>query len=148
MNFPGSLAIFITKGSNFYLNTTKGLSAQELSPSNDYPGYSDNANNPQDITSSLTIDGFAPASAYLDSYNSKVVSQIDNLILTSRGLDPSLGAGTSQQIVIISYINLLRDLALQLQLFIYNIGKLSILVTNILNSLDYIINLAQKLVID
>ncbi|CAI4218928.1 unnamed protein product [Parascedosporium putredinis] len=118
-----SLAIFITEDSTFYLNTTEGLSAWELYPGEDYPGCSDNANDPQGINSLLAINGFTPASAYPDSYN-------------------------REQIAIASYINPLGDPASWSRLFTYDTGKLSVLVANVLNGPDYVVDPAWKSVID
>ena len=79
---PATLADFVSDGTNFYLNTTDSVSTFEtdwsLDVGDDYPGCSDDANPDADSEagSAISIDGFAPASAYPDAYNSQVSSWI------------------------------------------------------------------------
>lgn len=82
---PNSVAEFVTEGNNFFLNTTYDVkdfqNAWSLSLEGDYPGCSDNAN-PDSVTTAdpaITINGFAPASAYPDSYNRQVSSWLSDL---------------------------------------------------------------------
>jgi hypothetical protein len=107
---PGSLAIFVTEGSNFYLNITDDFRGWGSSPSGDCPGCSDDENG-SEASFPLAINGFAPASAYPDHYNSQVSTWIEALGSINRGLKPGSGGDAGQQIVIASYINPLRDLA-------------------------------------
>lgn len=74
--YPDTLAIFVSEGSDFYMNTTTDdLAVWDSSPGGDYPGCSDNENE-SELDSPLAIDGFAPASAYPDDYNSQVSAWI------------------------------------------------------------------------
>lgn len=93
--FKNTIAEFITDGSNFYLNTTDDVSTFEtdwaLDVGEDYPGCSDNENDSDssEAGSVNTIDGFAPASAYPDDYNSQVSSWISALAPPSATTTPS-----------------------------------------------------------
>ena len=79
---PSTLAEFITDGSNFYMNTTDDIQTFDTDWANgvgdDYPGCSDHVNDDAatEAGSAISIDGFAPASAYPDDYNSQVSSWI------------------------------------------------------------------------
>jgi hypothetical protein len=140
---PDSLATFVTEGSDFYLNTTDDLTIW----GGDYLGCPDGTNGGE-ISSPLTIDGFAPASAYPDSYNSQVSSWIEALVSTDGGSNPGSGGGAGQQIAIASYINPLGDPASWERLLAYDTQKVSVLVANVLNGPDYVVDTAWKLVID
>lgn len=144
---PGTLAVFVTEGSNFYLNTTEDLTIWDSSSGEDYAGCSDDENG-SEVSSPLTIDGFAPASVYPDSYNSQVSTWIEALGSTDGGSNPGSGGDAGQQIAIASYINPLGDPGSWERLFAYNTQKVSVLVANVLNGPDYVVDKAWKLVID
>jgi hypothetical protein len=129
------------------MNTTDDLTAWDSSPGGDYPGCSDNENG-NGVGSSLTIDGFAPASAYPDNYNSQVSTWIETLGSTGGGSNPNPGGDAGQQIAIASYINPLGDPASWERLFAYDTKKVSVLVANVLNGPDYVVDTAWKSVID
>lgn len=77
-----TLAEFITDGSNLFLNTTDDVQtfSQDWanSTSDDQSGCSDDANGDAAALagSAISIDGFAPTSAYPDDYNSQVSSWV------------------------------------------------------------------------
>lgn len=146
--YPGTLAIFVSEGSDFYMNTTTDdLVVWDSSPGGDYPGCSDNENE-SELGSPLTIDGFAPASEYPDAYNSQLSTWIEALRSTDGGSNPGSGGDTGEQIAIASYINPLGDPASWERLFAYDTKKVSVLVANILNGPDYMFDTAWKSVID
>ncbi|KAH8589906.1 Spherulation-specific family 4-domain-containing protein [Bisporella sp. PMI_857] len=144
--YPGSLAVFVTEGSNFFLNITNDLETWETdwAPTlgGDYPGCSDNENDGA-ASEALTINGFAPASAYPDDYNSQVSTWI-----TALGSTDGSGADAGQQIALASYINPLGDPASWQRLFAYDSNKVSVLVANVLNGPDYVVDEGWKSVID
>lgn len=80
--YKGLLADFATDDSGFYLNTTDDVSAFQtewaLDIGNDYPGCSDDENPDESANAGplISIDGFAPSSAYPDDYNSQVSSWV------------------------------------------------------------------------
>lgn len=79
---PGTLAEFVTDGSDFYLNTTDDSTAFDAEWAiDDYPGCTDDEDSDaiSEAGSPIDIDGFAPASAYPD-YNSQVSSWISALV--------------------------------------------------------------------
>ncbi|KAM0796822.1 hypothetical protein BDR22DRAFT_505206 [Usnea florida] len=79
---PATIANFVSDGTNFYLNTTDSVSTFEtdwaLDVGDDYPGCSDDENSDaaSEAGSAISINGFAPASAYPDAYNSQVSSWV------------------------------------------------------------------------
>lgn len=80
--YPGTLSEFVTEGSNFFLNTTDLTTFESDWASTlegDDPTCSDDEN---EAGSALTIDGFAPDSAYPDDYNSQVATWIKALGVT------------------------------------------------------------------
>ncbi|KAJ0414504.1 Spherulation-specific family 4-domain-containing protein [Aspergillus carlsbadensis] len=148
--YPGTLAMFAEEDGNFYMNTTvDDLSAWETTPGNDYPGCSDNEN-PSAGSSTLTIDGFIPDSAYPDEYNSQKKKWIEDIRGTDDGEDGSGGAGgdQGQQVAIASYINPLGDPAAWSRLLAYDSGKVSVLVANVLNGPDYVVDKDWQSVIE
>jgi hypothetical protein len=146
--YPGTLAIFVSEDSDFYMNTTtNNLAVWDSSPGRDYPGCSDDENE-SEVGSPLSIDGFAPASAYPDDYNSQVSTWIEALRSTDGGSNPGSGGEAGQQIAIVSYINLLGDPASWERLLAYDSGKVSVLVANILYGPDYVIEKNWKSIID
>ncbi|KAJ5472724.1 hypothetical protein N7530_006725 [Penicillium desertorum] len=144
---PDSLATFVTEGSDFYLNTTNDVTILDYSPTGDYPPCSEDANG-NEVSSPLTIDGFSPASAYPDDYNSQVLTWIEALGSTEGGSNPGSGGDAGQQIAIASYINPLGDPASWERLFAYDTQKVSVLVANVLNGPDYVVDDSWKSVID
>ena len=99
---PGALADFIADGGNFYLKSTDDAQTFDTEwatdVGDDYPGCSDDANDDAatEAGSAITIDGFAPASAYPEDYNSQVSSWIAVLASpTSNGVPPPSGAALS-----------------------------------------------------
>ena len=133
--YPGTLAEFVTEGSNFFLNTTDLTTFESDWASTlegDDPTCSDDEN---EAGSALTIDGFAPDSAYPDDYNSQVATWIKAL-----GVTDGSGADAGQQIAIASYINPSGDPAAWLRLLSYDSNKVSVLVANILNGPDYVVD--------
>ncbi|KAF8846865.1 hypothetical protein BDZ45DRAFT_370634 [Acephala macrosclerotiorum] len=141
--YPGTLSEFVTEGSNFFLNTTDLTTFESDWASTlegDDPTCSDDEN---EAGSALTIDGFAPDSAYPDDYNSQVATWIKAL-----GVTDGSGADAGQQIAIASYINPSGDPAAWLRLLSYDSNKVSVLVANILNGPDYVVDNAWKSVID
>ncbi|OQE02263.1 hypothetical protein PENSOL_c002G03972 [Penicillium solitum] len=142
---PGSLASFVREGSDFYLNTT---SDDDITIwSGDYPVCDDDLV-VSAASSSLTIDGFVPASDYPDSYNKQVSTWIEELGSTDGGSDSGSGGDAGQQIAIASYINPLGDSASWGRLLAYDTSKVSVLVANVLNGPDYVVDESWKLVID
>lgn len=95
---PSTLAEFITDGSNFFLNTTDDVQTFNKDWANvigdDYPGCSDDANDnaATEAGSTISIDGFAPASAYPDDYNSQVSSWMAALNTASASATPTSAA--------------------------------------------------------
>lgn len=91
---PSTIAEFITDGSNLYLNTTDDVSTFEtdwaLDVGDDYPGCSDDENDraASDAGSAISINSFAPASAYPESYNSQVSSWISALVTPTTSSTP------------------------------------------------------------
>lgn len=74
-----SLAEFINDGSIFFLNTTDDVETSNKDAiGNDYPGCSEdeNGNAAALAGSTISIDGFAPTSAYPDDYKSQVSSWV------------------------------------------------------------------------
>ncbi|KAJ5951404.1 uncharacterized protein N7479_009817 [Penicillium vulpinum] len=98
---PDSLAVFVTEGSNFYLNTTDDLTIWDSSPGGNYPSCSSDKNG-SESSSPLTIDGFAPASAYPDDYNSQVSTWIEALRSTDGNSNLGWGGDAGQQIAMAS----------------------------------------------
>ena len=98
---PSTLAEFVTDGSNFYLNTTDDVSTFEtewaLDVGDDYPGCSDDENSDaaSEAGSPINIDGFAPASAYPDDYNSQVSSWISALATSTSSSTPTPSSTTT-----------------------------------------------------
>ena len=92
---PATLADFVSNGNNFYLNTTDSISTFEtdwsLDVGDDYPGCSDDANSDaaSEAGSAISIDGFAPASAYPDAYNSQVSSWVAALGTAAATVSPT-----------------------------------------------------------
>jgi hypothetical protein len=135
---PGLVAEFAIDGSDFYLNsTTDELTAWDAG--DDYPGCSDNINN-SGASSSLTIDAFAPDSAYPDEYLAQVSAWLEDLGSTNGDSDGASGDDASQQIAIASYINPLGDPASWQRLLAYDTSKVSVLVSNVLNGPDYVVD--------
>lgn len=99
-------------------------------------------------SSTLTIDGFVPASDYPDSYNEQVSTWIEELGSTNSGSDSGSGGDAGQQIAIGSYVNPLGDPASWERLLAYATNKVSVLVANVLNGPDYVVDTAWKSVID
>ena len=102
---PNTLAEFVTDGGNFYMNTTDDIQTFDTDwanvVGNDYPGGSDDDNDDAatEAGSAISINGFAPASAYPDDYNSQVSSWIaalstatSTLSTTSSALPPPSSA--------------------------------------------------------
>ena len=94
----GLLAEFTADGSNFTLNTADTIQTFEQDwatvVGDDYLGCSDDANDDAatEAGSAISIDGFAPASAYLDAYNSQVSSWIAALNSASAFTTPTSDA--------------------------------------------------------
>ncbi|KAH7319091.1 hypothetical protein BKA65DRAFT_482611 [Rhexocercosporidium sp. MPI-PUGE-AT-0058] len=137
---PGALATFVTEGGDFYWNTTGGLTAWDTDPNTtphqEYRGCPE-AENGSGLNYPLTINAFAPDSAYPDSYNAQVSTWMKALGV---GSNPDSGANAGQQIAIASYTNPLGDPAAWQRLISYDSSKLSILVANVLNSPDYVVD--------
>jgi len=140
---PDSLVTFVTEDSDFYLNATDDVTIW----GGDYLGCSDDATG-SEVSSPLTIDGFAPDSVYPDSYNSLLSTWIETLGSTDEGSNPDSGGDVGQQIAIASYINPLGDPASWEQLLAYDTQKISVLVANVLNGPDYMVDESWKSVID
>ncbi|KAJ6073323.1 hypothetical protein N7467_011408 [Penicillium canescens] len=142
---PGSLASFVTEDSDFYLNTT---SSDDITIwTGDYPGCDDDLD-VSATSSTLTIDGFVPASAYPDSYNEQVSTWIEELGSANGGSDSGSGGNAGQQIAIASYINPLGDPTSWERLLAYDTEKVSVLVANVMNGPDYAVDKSWKSVID
>ena len=144
---PGALATFVTEGGDFYWNTTGGLTAwdtdPDTTPRQEYRGCPE-AENRSGLNSPLTINAFAPDSAYPDSYNAQVSTWMKALGV---GSNPDSGANAGQQIAIASYTNPLGDPTAWQRLISYDSSKLSILVANVLNGPDYEVDLSWSSVI-
>lgn len=142
---PGSLASFVTEDSDFYLNTTSNDDITIWT--GDYPGCDDDLD-VSATSSTLTIDGFVPASAYPDSYNEQVSTWIEELGSANGGSDSGSGGNAGQQIAIASYINPLGDPTSWERLLAYDTEKVSVLVANVMNGPDYAADKSWKSVID
>lgn len=104
---PSTLAEFVADGGNFYLNTTDDVQAFEQDwadvVGDDYPGCSDDANDDAaaEAGSPISVDGFAPASAYPNDYNSQMSSWIAALSATatsSPASTPTIPAATTSAV--------------------------------------------------
>ena len=98
---PATLAEFVTDGSDFYLNTTDSVSTFEtdwaLDVGDDYPGCSDDENPDaaSEAGSAISINGFAPASAYPNDYNSLVSSWMSALATATTTSTPPPSSPTA-----------------------------------------------------
>jgi hypothetical protein len=147
---PSLLVTFVEEGSDFYLNITDDVAISHFSSAGDSPPCSEDTDG-NEVSSPLAIDGFAPASAYPDSYNSQLSTWIEALGSTNGGSNSTgsaSGGDAGQQIAIASYINPLGDPASWERLLAYDTEKVSVLVANVMNGPDYAIDTNWKSVID
>jgi hypothetical protein len=151
LKFGGLLAEFVEKDDNFFWNTSSGVDAFE-SVWSEYddstcPDYGD-----EDATTeanlAVTIDGFAPNSAYPDGYNRQLASWIEALDpsgaddgSSSGGTTGATGSsGNGQQIALATYIDPGANPDTWNRLIGFPSDKVSVLVANVVNGPDSAIN--------
>ena len=95
---PAYLVEFVAEGDEFYLNTTDSILTLENEWGVEFDGEEtpECSNDPNSAAyPPVSIDGFAPASAYPDDYNSQVSSWISALATASSAASPATTAASS-----------------------------------------------------